>query len=191
MGRTVALSLLLNAARLVAGAAVDTNSRNTLSLSAGGVSGSEQQQGSSNCVSISEAANDFWCATNCGKDGHCPPSICKCGVDLDTGNITAEQMDYLKSSSRNAEKYSKEVPCLTMEEVAKARGVLCIWTVATEPVPAGGNHCLSPTSCHVESLDNSTCAGVDNRHRANLLHECHRDVRARRGHRRGQLVRHS
>ena len=121
MGRTVALSLLLNAARLVAGAAVDTNSRNTLSLSAGGVSGSEQQQGSSNCVSISEAANDFWCATNCGKDGHCPPSICKCGVDLDTGNITAEQMDYLKSSSRNAEKYSKEVPCLTMEEVAKAR----------------------------------------------------------------------
>jgi hypothetical protein len=37
-------------------------------------------------------------------------------------------MDYLKSSSRNAEKYSKEVQCLTMEEVAK------VWTTAIAPI---------------------------------------------------------
>lgn len=82
-----------------------------------------------NCVSISPSANDFWCATNCGTGGHCPSTICKCGEGLSTGNITDEQMDYLKSSSRDADKYSKnDVSCLSMAEVAK------IWVTAIAPI---------------------------------------------------------
>ena len=118
MRRASALSLLL--APVVAGAAVSTRSRDLTTLLVAEEASKAKQHESSNCISISPAANDFWCATNCGSGGHCPATICKCGQGVGSGNVTSEEMDYLKSSSRNAEKYSKEVQCLSMEDVAKA-----------------------------------------------------------------------
>merc|ERR1719197_1704360 len=32
------------------------------------------------CVSISMAANDYWCQTSCAN-GPCPETMCKCGVE--------------------------------------------------------------------------------------------------------------
>jgi hypothetical protein len=126
MRRASALSLLL--APVVAGAAVSTRSRDLTALLAAEEASKAKQHESSNCISISPAANDFWCATNCGSGGHCPATICKCGQGVGSGNVTSEEMDYLKSSSLNAEKYSKEVQCLSMEDVAK------IWVSAIAPI---------------------------------------------------------
>ena len=122
MRRTV---VLLGVAQLAAGAAVlGDGQRATVLAAQGGAS----QHEDANCVSISLSANDFWCATNCGSGGHCPATVCKCEEGLSKGNISDAEMDYLKSSSRNADKYSSAINCLSMPDVAK------IWVTAIAPI---------------------------------------------------------
>ena len=117
--------VLSSCAQLTAGASVLGDGQRSTVLAA---QGSASKDADANCVSISPSANDFWCATNCGSGGHCPATVCKCEEGSSKGNITDEQMDYLKSSSRNADKYSKEMNCLSMADVAK------IWVTAIAPI---------------------------------------------------------
>ena len=112
-------------AQLAAGAYVSGDGQRPTALAA--QSGASRRE-DSNCVSISPSANDFWCATNCGTGGHCPAEVCKCEEGLSKGDITDEQMDYLKSSSRDADKYSKEVNCMSVADVAK------VWVTAIAPI---------------------------------------------------------
>ena len=117
--------VLLGVAQLAAGAAVLGDGQRATVLAA---QGGAAQHEDANCVSISLSANDFWCATNCGSGGHCPATVCKCEEGLSKGNISDAEMDYLKSSSRNADKYSSAINCLSMPDVAK------IWVTAIAPI---------------------------------------------------------
>ena len=123
--RRAALGVLIGVAQLAAGAYVSGDGQRPTALAA--QSGASRRE-DSNCVSISPSANDFWCATNCGTGGHCPAEVCKCEEGLSKGDITDEQMDYLKSSSRDADKYSKEVNCMSVADVAK------VWVTAIAPI---------------------------------------------------------
>merc|ERR1719197_1163650 len=49
------------------------------------------------CVSISMAANDYWCQTSCAN-GPCPETMCKCGVESSPSPAPQEKQLALRAA---------------------------------------------------------------------------------------------
>jgi hypothetical protein len=74
----------------------------------------------SSCVSISPAASDYWCATNCetGGGSSCPETMCECGVKKH-GGADEEYISRQKNEADRAEEERAKAEKERMEEDAR------------------------------------------------------------------------